>query len=742
MMQEYFIRILNMSLTGAAVIAAVLLLRLLLCRAPKSISYCLWAVVLFRLLCPVSFSLPVSLLGTVNAPAALQGTVQYISEDLTAGLEPEILQPVPETGNEAFFRDEENRTASAQNQAAFVRNQSGAAGSSLRNLTEAAGILWCTGVLAMLLYGGISLILFKRSLKGAYEVKVREAAAEPGLLRWGKWPVPQIYCKEKLPTSFVLGVFRPRIYLPEGMTQGERRYVLLHEQIHIRRGDHIIRMVSYLALCIHWFNPLVWAAFFFSGRDMEMSCDEAVIRRLGSNVKKEYSASLLKLATGKNIFCGAPLAFGEGDTGSRIRNVLKYKKPGAILVGAAAAVGLLAAVFLLANPRAEEGADPDGQEMWSTGETTEGRMPSGPYSDGQEEIRAEATPEPEETDEPYTQNPDPAEGQEENAGEHPSAYDLRVLYPSYDTETPQRQREILQSMNRGEALTAEWLKELLEEPEQSLALYAGYQDASWEEWPESERAYLNYQFSDPETGIDFKLRISYRLENNYIERIDLERRNDYLGATYWDLTPEAVDALSEGTGELFLWIRTYGFPDGKLPMRDYEPHRIYVSMKPYQFRTDLGHGSWKGMTYKWRFDESEYTYGSSQWGPPEWRNTACLMQVPSDCLVFEDGVLKEADLGYDHAERMTEWMTVEWCEEQAILCRMKVEQYTESEIEEAAEAGNPIPEEYQTANLWYVCIGREDAPWSYVFVMHERYCALEEAVVFAESLRFREAAWE
>lgn len=768
MLQEVFIRILNMSLTGAVVIAAVLLLRMVLRRAPKSISYGLWAVVLFRLLCPVSFSLPVSLLGMVNAPAAQQGTVQYIPEEFSVGPETEVLLQVPGAGDETFFPEDENRTASAQNgpeparsQTESTQNREGAIGTSQRKLPGAAGILWCTGCLAMLLYGGISLAVFIRSLRGAYEMEEQETAAEQGLLRWGKWPVPRIYCKEKLPTSFVLGVFRPRIYLPEGMKQEELRFVLLHEQIHIRREDHILRMISYLALCIHWFNPLVWVAFFFSGWDMEMSCDEAVIRRLGSGIKKEYSASLLKLATGKPIFSGAPLAFGEGDTGSRIRNVLKYKKPGAMLVGIAVIVGILAAVFLAANPGEEETTDPG-----ERGDMPVIAQQGIPEDDGQEEMLQQGTGSEEETVETVTAGQDglpqeavaaraegaggpPAEeatqpdGQKEGSGNSLlQAYDLRALYPSYDMETPERQRDILQSIYRGEELTLERLKKNLEEPVQLLEMYAGYQDISWGESTDSGgNAYVVCPIFDPTTGIDFSLRIRYRPEDNHIENLSLERSNDHLGATYGDLTPEAVDALSEGTGELFLWVRRYGFPEGR---RDgsYEVHNIYTSMKPYQFRTDLGDGSWKGMTYRWWQEEPEYSQGSSAWGPPEWRNTACFMQVPSDLLVFEEGVLKGAELGYDHAERTTEWMTVEWCEEQAVLCRMKVDQYTASEIEEAAAAGNPIPEEYQTANIWYVCIGREDSPWGYVFAMKERHCALEEAVIFAESIRFRESAWQ
>ena len=130
--------------------------------------------------------------------------------------------------------------------------------------------------------------------------------------------------------------------------------MLLHEQIHIRRRDPLFRMLAYLALCLHWFNPFVWLAFFLSEQDMEMSCDEAVIRRLGSSVKKEYSASLLALASGHRMVKGLPIAFGEGDTKNRIEHVLQYRKPARILAVAAAVVCGILALQFLANPKNPE----------------------------------------------------------------------------------------------------------------------------------------------------------------------------------------------------------------------------------------------------------------------------------------------------------------------------------------------------------------------------------------------------
>ena len=163
-------------------------------------------------------------------------------------------------------------------------------------------ILWLLGIIVLVSYSILSLISLKQRLKDAIYEK------------------DNIYSSNRLDTPFVLGVIRPRIYLPTNLTAQEKQYIVLHEQTHIKRCDHLIKIFSFLALCIHWFNPLVWLAFFVSVKDMEMSCDERVINTLGSDVKKEYSTSLLSLATGKRILGGTPLAFGERDTKGRIKN--------------------------------------------------------------------------------------------------------------------------------------------------------------------------------------------------------------------------------------------------------------------------------------------------------------------------------------------------------------------------------------------------------------------------------------
>lgn len=321
MLEQIFVRLLNMSLTAGIVILAVLFLRLLLRRAPKLFSYCLWAVVLFRLLCPVSFSAGFSLIGALPSASTGRGMVAYIPEEFINREQLAANLPVAETqdaGNTALLH-ETGQTA------AF----------SVPAVTAGAWI-WIAGMLIMAAYSVLSLLRLKKRLRTARPEK------------------ENIYITEKLQTPFVIGLFCPRIYLPAGLGEVEKEYILLHERTHIKRGDHLLKLIGFLTLCLHWFNPLVWAAFFLSGQDMEMSCDEAVLKKIGNGVKKEYSTSLLSFATGRRIVNGVPLAFGEGDTGSRIKNVLRYKKPAVAVICTAVVICIIAAFVLLANPGGKE----------------------------------------------------------------------------------------------------------------------------------------------------------------------------------------------------------------------------------------------------------------------------------------------------------------------------------------------------------------------------------------------------
>ena len=313
-MDSNLVTILNMSITGGVVILAVCAFRLLLRKAPKAISYALWLVVAFRLIVPFSFESMFSLMPMKPNP---------IPQDIVYQEAPRIDTGIQVVDNAVSS----SLPAPAPDEFSSVN--------PIQIYLAIGELLWLVGVAAMLVYSVVSIAILKRRLRGSAHMR------------------ENIYESDNLRTPFVLGSIRPRIYIPAGLKPGEKDYIILHEQTHIRRKDHLVKLVAYLVLCVHWFNPLVWLAFVLMGTDMEMSCDERVLRTLGSDIKKDYSLSLLSLATERRIINGSPLAFGEGGMKSRIKNVLNFRKPSRLLVIAAIVLSLAVGIGCAAN-RAEE----------------------------------------------------------------------------------------------------------------------------------------------------------------------------------------------------------------------------------------------------------------------------------------------------------------------------------------------------------------------------------------------------
>ena len=309
-----FDAVLELSLTGSAVIAIILLARLLLKRAPRKYSYALWAAALFRLLCPVTVETALSLL-PASAPRIREAVI-------TGGA---ALGAIP--AGEIF----------ALTPPADIPAQGAApAAEAALTLGGALALIWLIGAAALLARAAAGYIRLALRLRGA-ERGPDGTLTAPGL-----------------GTAFALGVLRPRIYLPEGLTERERECVLAHERCHIRRGDHIFKLLAYIALSLHWFNPLVWLAWVLAMRDMESSCDEAAIARLGG-AKADYAQTLLNMASGR-LAVGIPLAFGE-DAKRRIKGVamMKKHKRYAVILSAALALAVIAGCAV--NPAEPGGSD-------------------------------------------------------------------------------------------------------------------------------------------------------------------------------------------------------------------------------------------------------------------------------------------------------------------------------------------------------------------------------------------------
>lgn len=299
-MDGLFLGILNLSLYGSFAIAAVLILRFLLKKSPKSISYGLWLVVFLALILPVRIK-------TSYSPMPV-GVESFQQEKL--------YQAVPQAESGISVVDDliaERTPVRKLGEEVFP----------MERMVEGASVVWFAGTVILLGYGMISSWKLRKKLKNGEKLE------------------PNVYQVEGLPTAFVMGM-PPCIYVPADLTEEEREYVLCHERIHIKRHDMRIKQGAFIILCLHWFNPLVWLAFRCMEADMESSCDEKVLEKMGTDIKKGYSLSLVRLSAEERWF-GTPLAFGEKPIKTRVKHILQYKKPVSVVAGlavvAAVAVG-------------------------------------------------------------------------------------------------------------------------------------------------------------------------------------------------------------------------------------------------------------------------------------------------------------------------------------------------------------------------------------------------------------------
>ncbi len=314
MMTTIFTSILNMSITASYCIGAVMILRLFLKKQPKIFSYLLWSVVLFRLLCPVSATSSFSL---------LQMDTNVVSQTDFVG------RSVVTNDSDAMAQNINGQDKGADELPVAETHK----GMTHRAKMLTAGAwIWCAGVVLLAGYGVWVVYRLKKFLKNAVCVE------------------DNIYEAEGISSPFVSGVIHPRIYLPPGLQSGERRYVLEHERVHVARKDYLVKILAWLARCIHWFNPLAWISFALMESDMEMSCDEAVLRRLGMETKQDYSRALLALSSDRSKTGGCPTAFGEGRVKERIGNILAYRRRAFVTVALIGVLSIVVVLGLSLNP--------------------------------------------------------------------------------------------------------------------------------------------------------------------------------------------------------------------------------------------------------------------------------------------------------------------------------------------------------------------------------------------------------
>lgn len=316
-MDDVFLKLVNLSISASWLILAVLVLRVVLKKAPKWVMPLLWGVVALRLVCLFSIESALSLIPSAET---------IPSEIVTETREPVLYE-------QATLDIVTNPTLpSAAEVPVGVSRQQAQVDFNIYS------VLWLAGMAALLVHALVSAGKLKRKLATAI------------LLR------DNIYESEFVDSPFVFGVVKPNIYLPMHMDEGTAAYVIAHERAHLARRDHWWKVLGYLVLALHWFNPLVWVAYILFCRDIELACDEKVVRGLDGAARADYSQALLSCAAPKRAVAACPLAFGEGNIKMRVKSALHYKKPAFWVAAAAVLAVVIMAVCFLTNPRSERGS--------------------------------------------------------------------------------------------------------------------------------------------------------------------------------------------------------------------------------------------------------------------------------------------------------------------------------------------------------------------------------------------------
>ena len=337
MLGELFRKVLDMSLIGCYSILIVMAVRLLLSRFERKFTYYLWFVVFLNLCIPFSFQGVFSLIPNFVAEFSVSDAVEDVL-DSHAQVEPDAAT-IPAMSDVVVDIDNNYNYASGNQYGAGYPSQDLAEETTPLTIRIASGV-WLAGITVLLMWSLIGMLRLKKKISRDNWIRFsnRQGIAEVA----------------ELDTPFLWGIFKPTIYLPTDLEPEEMRYIVAHEQFHKKRKDYLIKIAVFLVVAIHWFNPLVWAAYTLFCRDMEISCDEAVLLEFKENIRKQYAGSLLKYAARQSGFVFSPITFGEPAVKTRIKNVLRFRKRGIVISVLTVLCVVSVAAGLVLRPSAEE----------------------------------------------------------------------------------------------------------------------------------------------------------------------------------------------------------------------------------------------------------------------------------------------------------------------------------------------------------------------------------------------------
>lgn len=567
-------------------------------------------------------------------------------------------------------------------------------------LLQIAFLVWGIGVAGLLAYVVLSIRKLHKQMLCC--VKAEE----------------NMYYGDDITNPFVFGLIHPKIYLPSGMDENSRRYVVEHERTHILRRDALKKMAAFLIAVMHWFNPLVWVAFCMLEKDTEMACDEETVQRIGTEKKQDYATVLLRLSAGKNAFSrlGVPLAFGEGNTSSRIKNILKYKKTvGAVAVVAVVLVVVLVCLFL---------TKPD--------ETDSTHTASGDVS---ENIGSTA---PEDSLEGTGSN-------SENVDSSGVAGDEENTNTIYEPDSESAETTILPP--GAIELTMEMLMELCDEGSEALANHMngfGMGDGI---------AYENFEKHDVEYSLTWSYKCSLSYEGSeYMLQIIYWKEDtaEEYGHMPNELDSIILNNMTTGDGQLLYSTDTRytqntdvrSFLEREYDLSNYLTITLLDGMQLGAYQVGMN-DNWEGCFFEGDYEEIPHGEGA----PVAWYAPGGVGVCPWDSSYtygnlsaeFSEGVLTKVYWTNNHSGRTSDFETLENCDMQALLCEYSFDVFTIPEADEYRQTHGLSEEELQTVSkYWYVFFAEPDSAHSYVLFLNQAYFSKEDVITLAESIEFVE----
>ena len=660
-MNTFLIQLGTMSLQASVAILVVLILRWVFAKTNISKKYVmfLWMIPFLLLVCPWKISVPVGFWNVAPSDYNAQYTQDAMERWAESFLVTEHTQVWGPSGGAEEIDDvtmfETGEIEDADTGYHIAWSDMAAL---QKGLNVATGV-WMTGLVAFLLYAAVSYALLKKKVSCCVQ------------------KAENVYCVDDLPVPMVVGVLKPQIYLPSGMAEEHVAYVVEHEKTHICRKDPITKLAAYAIACVHWFNPLVWLAYCFLEKDMEMACDEETLWRIGTEQKKAYATALVQLSVGTRRVFAVPLAFGEGDTKGRIKNVMHYKKT----VKAAAILAVTAGVLILAVFMTKQDADVimtnDAQNL----------------SDTQADELARA--------------------------EQEALEQLREM----EAEQERLEQELIE---QEKTATQELTFDMVREAADNYALhkfdYHTYSNGEIQNFDDINALNYYVNFYYDYEGERYRLGVSYMIKDDSLSAIYLTRESD--GEMRWlydcegghsrlmeDLlaTKESVDA----------WM-TLELPEG------------YTIDK---YNANLG---WDGGALI--LPQAYELYGGGiPFASEEWYHAGIIGNIDyaHEWFMFKGGQLQlgwEPGLNHTSSECIGVY-DLDW---QTLLVHYNHDLYTASEAWDLVEEGIDIEQIDTTSDYWYFFFVKEGAHRAYYIGLSQKLFTKEEAIAIAETVDIKE----